>query len=61
MYIKDNYDLFDEKERADAEWLEGRPICSCCKEPITAEKAICINGEWYCDECIKEEFTQYID
>ena len=29
MYIKDNYDLFEEKEAKDQEWLNKLPKCSC--------------------------------
>lgn len=60
-YIPDNYDLFRRYDDEREEWLESRPICSNCKEPITAEKAIYINGDWICNDCIKNEFTRWID
>lgn len=31
--------------------LELLPKCCCCGEPIQTEEAICVNDEWYCEEC----------
>lgn len=52
MYIKDNYDLFEEKELKDQKWLDKLPKCSCCGEPVQQEDAVCIDGDWYCDDCL---------
>lgn len=54
MYVKDNYDLFEEKELKDQEWLDKLPKCICCGEPVQQEMAVCINGDWYCDACLAE-------
>ena len=43
-----NYD--EEQTR----WLESLPICAECGEHIQQEIAVCINGEWYCDECLED-------
>lgn len=62
MYVKDNYDLFEEKELKDQEWLDRLPKCSCCGEPVQQEMAVRISGDWYCDECIdgyREMIAEY--
>ncbi len=61
MYIPDNYDLFERHDAEHEEWLESRPKCSNCGEPITSEKAFCKDGEWICNDCVKNEFTRWID
>ena len=35
-------------------WLKTRPICAYCGEHIQDEKAVCIDGEWICDECLED-------
>ena len=34
-------------------WLKTRPVCTYCGEPIQEESAVCIDGEWICDECLE--------
>lgn len=58
--LPDNYDLW---ARHDAEQERARrklPICSCCEEHIQQEKAVRIDGKWYCDYCL-DEMREYID
>lgn len=31
--------------------LEGLPVCCECKDAIQQEKAIYVEGKWYCSEC----------
>ena len=41
--------------RHDAEqtkWLESLPKCAECGEPIQQEDAVCLEGRFYCDECL---------
>lgn len=55
MYRTD--DPLADFERWDAErqaWLNSLPKCECCGEPIQQEKAVCIDGIYYCDECLDE-------
>lgn len=35
------------------------PVCACCMEPIQQERAVCMEGDWYCDRCLddKRKFT----
>lgn len=47
-------------ERQNEKWLESRPICSVCGEPIQDESAVLIRDEWICDECL-EGFRRFID
>lgn len=35
-------------------WLDSLPKCERCDEPIQQEKAVCIDGKYYCDECLDE-------
>lgn len=32
--------------------LERLPKCTVCCEPIQQEDAVCINGDYYCDNCL---------
>jgi formylmethanofuran dehydrogenase subunit E len=34
--------------------LQRLPKCTECGEPIQQEDAVCINGEYYCDHCLKD-------
>jgi formylmethanofuran dehydrogenase subunit E len=45
---------FDRHERRKTEWLDSRPKCSDCNEPIQDEHAYYIHGEWICEECVEE-------
>lgn len=50
------HDFFvDDREKQ--EWLNGRPVCAACGEPIQQEDAVYLNGEWYCDDCIRAART----
>lgn len=34
--------------------LAQLPTCERCGEPIQQERAVCIEGFWYCDECLEK-------
>ena len=53
MPIPDNYDLWEAHDREQARWLAKLPTCQICGDAIQQERAVCINGFWYCDECIE--------
>jgi late competence protein required for DNA uptake (superfamily II DNA/RNA helicase) len=36
-----------------AKWLERLPTCERCGNRIEQEWAVCIDGVWYCDDCIE--------
>jgi len=42
-------------------WLETRPKCCACDEPIQDEYGYKIIGEWYCEDCMNREFRKYIE
>ncbi len=50
--IPDNYDQFEALERRHEQLLERLPVCFCCEEPIQQETAVCLDGTFYCDECL---------
>ena len=45
--------LEDETEK-EMKYLAKLPKCSECKEPIQQDDAVCLNGKWYCDECLDD-------
>ena len=50
MYIPDNYDLWEAHDREQEAKLQELPVCKCCGFAIQQEKAICIEGDWYCED-----------
>lgn len=53
MHIPDNYDIFMANERRKERLLERLPICVDCKQHILQERAVCLDGVWFCDECLE--------
>ena len=41
-------------------WEAKRPACDYCGEPITAMKALYINGEWICEDCVNDHM-EYVE
>lgn len=56
MYIPDNYDIYrayaDEQERREAEL----PECCHCMKHITDDFCFFIEGDLWCEECMRDEF-----
>lgn len=50
--IPDNYDMWEQRDLAHSRWLERLPKCFYCEEPIQQETAVCLDGTFYCDECL---------
>lgn len=48
--LKD-FDRWDAKQQRK---LDRLPKCACCCEPIQQEDAVCIEGKYYCDDCLDE-------
>lgn len=44
---------FERHDREQARRLAQLPTCERCCDAIQQERAVCINGFWYCDECIE--------
>jgi formylmethanofuran dehydrogenase subunit E len=61
MYVPDNYDAFEAHQAEQDAWLEKRPVCVECGEPIQDDFLYDINGDIYCEECMKDVFRQSTD
>lgn len=44
---------FDRYDREVAKWRKRLPVCQRCGDEIQQELAVCIDGFWYCDDCIE--------
>lgn len=58
--IPDNYELFQVHDSEQEELLEQRPVCICCGEHIQDEFYYDIDGDTYCDRCLKDTFLRFI-
>ena len=45
---------FERHDRDQARRLKRLPTCERCGDAIQQERAVCIEGFWYCDECLDE-------
>ena len=52
---------FDRYEREQAEWLESRPVCADCGNPVQDEHYYLIEGEVICPDCLEENYRKEID
>lgn len=50
--IPDNYDVWLAHEEQKEQQLENLPVCVHCEQPIQQETAVCLDGLYYCDECL---------
>lgn len=53
-YTDDPIADFERHDARQQKLLERLPICHRCKERIQQDKAVCIDGDWYCDECLDD-------
>ena len=64
-YIPDYNDLYEAHEAEEERWLEKRPKCDCCGEPIYEDTFYDIGGEYLCSECMNNRYLvctdNYID
>ena len=44
---------FERHDREQARLLERLPTCERCGNRIEQELAVCIDGFWYCDDCLE--------
>lgn len=61
MYVPDNYDAFERHQAEQDAWLKRRPVCVECGEHIQDDFLYDINGDIYCEECMKDVFRQSTD
>lgn len=52
--MPDNMDIYYAYERDREKELESLPLCCMCGEHIQQEDAVHLNGEWFCDDCLKD-------
>lgn len=50
----DPYADFDRWDAEQERRLARLPKCTVCGEPIHQEDAVCIDGKYYCDDCLDE-------
>ena len=56
MRVPDYNDLLDTYQAEQDAQLKRRPRCSYCNEPIQDDYLFDIDGELYCEECMKDLF-----
>ena len=54
MNVPDNHDMFMAEEQRKQQMLDRLPICKLCGDPIQQKDAVCLDGNWICDNCLKE-------
>ena len=57
----DNNDFYDMHQAKQDKWLEARPRCCCCGEPIQDDMLYDIDGDLYCEDCMNDEFRHSTD
>lgn len=60
FYSDDPLIDFSRHDRAQAQALAKRPVCSECDNHIHDETAYYINGEWICEDCMKT-YRKFVD
>ena len=60
MYTDDPVADFERHDAKQQKKLERLPVCCCCEEHIQQEKAVHMDGRWYCDDCLDDmrEYTE---
>ena len=56
--LSDNYDLWRRREAEQEAWLETRPICDHCGQPIQDENLYDFDGVLYHEDCMNENFRK---
>lgn len=58
--IMADFDVYmaDERDRDFERWLERRPVCVYCGEHIQEETALCLDGDWICEDCVKDNMKE---
>lgn len=58
MSIPDIYDMWCAHQDEEEEFEERLPVCCCCDNPINDDFLYEIDGDLYCEECMKDEFRR---
>lgn len=56
--VIDNYDLFKMHDREQEERMARLPRCKCCGYKVQQEQAVCIEGDYYCEDCEDEAWER---
>lgn len=59
--MEDNYSQWEAKTRREEQWLEKRPVCFYCGEPVQEDHYFDINDEVVCQDCLDAHFRKDID
>ncbi len=55
MYMTDNPIAdFNHHDDECQRYLDSLPVCKECDQPIQQETAVCIKGNYYCDDCLDD-------
>lgn len=56
MFIRTDDPLadFDQYEYEKQRWLKKYPKCTSCTQHIQQPNAVCIDGKYFCDECLED-------
>lgn len=52
---------FERHERRQQKWLDSRPVCDNCDEPIQEDHYYLINGDNICPHCMETDFRKAVD
>lgn len=61
MDVPDNYDIWEEHDRALEQKLNYLPVCTCCGNPISDYYIWAIGDELLCDGCAKNKYRRYVE
>ena len=51
---------FDRWDREQQKWLDSRPVCDNCDNPIQHEHYYLINGDNICPDCMERYFRKEV-
>lgn len=61
FYSDDPVRDFDRYDAEQARNARKRPVCECCGDHITDEFAYNFDGDWICQDCIKDFLEEVTD
>lgn len=61
LFTDDPIADFNQHDAEQQEWLESRPKCSYCEEPIQDDYCYEIDGEYVCEECLNDNHRKLVD
>lgn len=58
LEIPDVLDLWEARDREQSRQLDCLPRCFHCGDPVQQEFAVFLDGQWLCDQCIKNNMEE---